>query len=119
MRSELSLEGSVKIGRIEALMRAFCARLFNLMASRPRIKGPLEAGPRESSSVPLGVLREGLMGSGLWPKTAWCLVILEGGQPSSWGRNPTLPGPFSSSLGLLMFSESLKPGTDFGLNSQT
>lgn len=45
MRSELCFDALVKIGKTEALMRAFCARLFSLMASRPRIKGPLEAGP--------------------------------------------------------------------------
>lgn len=99
-------------------MRAFCARLFSLMASRPRIKGPLEAGP---SSLPVCCwgFRERLMGSGLWPGSAWCSVMWKGGQPASWGGNPTLLGPSSGSLGLLVWGKFLKPGTDFGLNTQT
>ena len=45
LRSKLCFDALVKIGKMRALKRAFCARLFSLMASRPRIKGPLEAGP--------------------------------------------------------------------------
>ena len=59
------------------------------------------------------------MGSGLWPGSASCSVMWKGGQPASWGRNPTLLGPSSGSLGLLIWGKFLKPGTDFGLNSQT
>ena len=51
-------------------MRPFSARLFTPTASRPGTERPREAGPGEPPRVLLGALREGLLGSGLWPGTA-------------------------------------------------